>query len=595
MEWYIALYIVATFVTSAMLTLLAIYAWRHREAPGATAFAVLLSLVVFWSLSAVLEVLTLGERASQFWYNLKYIGLAGAPPALLAFALSYTGQRRWVTRRTFIALAVIPMITQVMIWTNPWHHVWILPEGGRGVWFWVHTTYSFVLVFIGLTLMGLAILRAPALRRWQVTLLLSGLMVPVGVNILHTFGLIPYIVDLTPIAFTAAMVAFAWTIYRHRLFDLTPLARDVLIDEMQDAVLVLDTDYRLVDHNPAAQGLLGPDIDQALIGQVFPAWAALASHVNPMAATETELPLTASGLAHEHDASAQHIYEVTITPLYDYQQMLAGFLLRLHDITERKRAENAIRQYAHALEVRNAELDARNAELDAFAHTVAHDLKNPLAVLVGFSTLLEARLERMPTEKVYANLTRITQTGNKMTNIIDELLLLASVRKMDEIETGPLDMGAIVVEACDRLADMTARTQGTVVMAETWPVAVGYAPWVEEVWINYLSNALKYGGSPPHVKLGATVSDGQPAGDAHSAFVRFWCRDNGPGLAEDEQALLFTQFTRLHEVRAEGHGLGLSIVRRIVEKLGGTAGVESAPGHGCTFWFTLPRDRKDKQ
>ncbi len=591
MEWYIALYIVVTFVTAAMLTLLAVYAWRHREAPGATAFAVLLTLVIFWSLAAVLEVLTFGE-ASQFWYNLKYIGLAGAPPALLAFALSYTGQRRWVTRQTLAALAVIPIITQGIIWTNPWHHVWILAEGGRGAWFWVHTTYSFVLVFIGLTLMGLAILRAPALRRWQVILLLLGLLIPIGVNILHTFGIIPYIVDLTPIAFTAAMVAFAWTIYRHRLFDLTPLARDVLIDSMQDGMVVLDTDYRIVDHNPAARTLMGADIEQALIGQVFPAWTTLISHVNPMAVTETELALPPSGSA--RDRGMQRIYEVTITPLYDHRQMLAGFLLRLHDITERKQAENAIRQYARELERRNAELDTRNAELDAFAHTVAHDLKNPLAVLVGFSTLLESRLAHMPTEKVYANLTRITQTGNKMTNIIDELLLLSSVRKMDEVETGPLDMASIVAEARDRLVDMTTHAQGTIVVPETWPVAIGYAPWVEEVWINYLSNALKYGGSPPHVELGATVSDGHPSGAPHKPFVRFWCRDNGPGLTENEQALLFTQFTRLHEVRAEGHGLGLSIVRRIVEKLGGTAGVESELGQGCTFWFTLPGDSERK-
>ncbi len=581
------LYIVVTFVTAAVLTLLTVYAWRHREAPGATAFAVLLALVILWSLAAVLEALTLGEAANQFWYSLKYIGLAGAPPALLAFALSYTGQRRWVTRRTLTALAVIPLITQVMIWTNPWHHIWIQPGFGRGVWFWVHTTYSFVLVFIGLTLMALAILRAPALRRWQATLLLGGLLLPVGVNILHTFGVIPYIVDLTPIAFTATMVAFAWTMYRHRLFDLTPLARDVLIDGMQDAVVVLDTDYRVVDHNPAAQALLGADIEQALIGQVFPAWPTLAHHVNPMAATETELTLTPRG--RRPNAAAQRIYEVTTTPLYDHQQMLAGFLLRLHDITERKHAENAIRQYARELERRNAELDARNAELDAFAHTVAHDLKNPLAVLVGFSTLLEARLERMPTEKVYANLARITQTGNKMTNIIDELLLLSSVRKVDEVEARPLDMAAIVKEARQRLADMTSRSQGTIVVPETWPIAVGYAPWVEEIWINYLSNALKYGGTPPHVELGATHSHDDP-----NASVRFWCRDNGPGLTEEEQALLFTQFTRLHEVRAEGHGLGLSIVRRIVEKLGGTAGVESELGHGCTFWFALPQDGKDK-
>jgi signal transduction histidine kinase len=114
---------------------------------------------------------------------------------------------------------------------------------------------------------------------------------------------------------------------------------------------------------------------------------------------------------------------------------------------------------------------------------------------------------------------------------------------------------------------------------DAWPPTLGYAPWVEEVWVNYLSNALKYGGEPPVIAVGAT-----PDGDV----VRYWCRDNGPGLTAEEQTQLFTQFTRLHEVRAEGHGLGLSIVRRIVEKLGGEVGVENNEEMGSTFWFTLP-------
>ena len=114
-------------------------------------------------------------------------------------------------------------------------------------------------------------------------------------------------------------------------------------------------------------------------------------------------------------------------------------------------------------------------------------------------------------------------------------------------------------------------------------MALGYGPWIEEVWVNYLSNALKYGGSPstpPQIELGA---EAQPDG-----LVRFWLRDHGPGIPAESQAHLFTQFTRLDQVRAQGHGLGLSIVRRIVEKLGGQVGVISQVGQGSTFFFALP-------
>jgi signal transduction histidine kinase len=121
---------------------------------------------------------------------------------------------------------------------------------------------------------------------------------------------------------------------------------------------------------------------------------------------------------------------------------------------------------------------------------------------------------------------------------------------------------------------------------------MGYAPWVEEVWVNYLSNAIKYGGKPPQVELSATLFSTSCAsgGEMRENMVYFWVRDNGDGLTPDDQARLFTPFTRLDQIRARGHGLGLSIVRRIVEKLGGQVGVQSTgePGQGSTFFFTLP-------
>ncbi|MBN2003679.1 MAG: HAMP domain-containing histidine kinase [Anaerolineae bacterium] len=271
--------------------------------------------------------------------------------------------------------------------------------------------------------------------------------------------------------------------------------------------------------------------------------------------------------------------------------------LRRHQLAE---AQVEIQTAHQTLQQYTAELEANNAELDAFAHTVAHDLKNPIAVLIGFSTLLEACFHKMPPEKVRDNLQRITLTSYKLTRIVDELLLLASVRKMAQVQTGPLDMRAIVAEAQERLADMIAKTQADIVAPETWPAAVGYAPWVEEVWTNYLSNALKYGGTPPRVEFGYSIleagSSKLEAGDQPSASsnqhpvtsIQFWVQDNGPGLTTEQQSQLFTQFARLHQVKVEGHGLGLSIVQRIIAKLGGEVGVESVVGQGSRFWFTLP-------
>jgi signal transduction histidine kinase len=246
------------------------------------------------------------------------------------------------------------------------------------------------------------------------------------------------------------------------------------------------------------------------------------------------------------------------------------------EILERKQAEAALRQQA-------VELEAQNAELDAFAHTVAHDLKTPITSLIGYSELLDKRHAEMPEENLVQCLNTIAANGRKMTSIIDELLLLASVRKRDEVQMEPLDMAAIVAEIQARLGDLIAEHRAEIVLPATWPVAVGHGPWVEEVWANYLSNAIKYGGQPPRIEVGAT-----PQGDG---AVRFWVRDNGPGLTPERQARLFVPFERLEQACVQGHGLGLSIVQRIVKKLGGQVGVESegVPGQGCTFYFTLVR------
>jgi signal transduction histidine kinase len=201
---------------------------------------------------------------------------------------------------------------------------------------------------------------------------------------------------------------------------------------------------------------------------------------------------------------------------------------------------------------------------------------------VGFAELLEGDYATLPEETLRGSLHRIAQTGRKMSNIVDELLLLSSMRQVEEIDLGPVDMATVVTEARDRLDDLIDEHQAEIILppAEAWPMAMGYAPWIEEVWVNYLSNAIKYGGRPPRVELGATEEE--------DGMVRFWIRDNGPGLTPEEQTRLFTPFTRLDLVRAKGYGLGLSIVRRIVERLGGEVGVDSRVGEGSLFSFVLP-------
>jgi light-regulated signal transduction histidine kinase (bacteriophytochrome) len=140
------------------------------------------------------------------------------------------------------------------------------------------------------------------------------------------------------------------------------------------------------------------------------------------------------------------------------------------------------------------------AELDAFAHTVAHQLQGSVTTILGFTELLETDYRTMTPDEVADTLRDITRNGQKMSKIIDGLLLLSGIRQ-EAVTIGPLDMAAIVAEAQERLASMINQCQAKIILPTQWPVALGYAPWVEEIWVNYLSNGLKYGGQPPRLEL----------------------------------------------------------------------------------------------
>jgi len=239
--------------------------------------------------------------------------------------------------------------------------------------------------------------------------------------------------------------------------------------------------------------------------------------------------------------------------------------------------ENA--RLVEALRQRTEELQVRNEELDAFSHTVAHDLKNPLTYVVGFAETIHDSYRTLSDEDLEKYLLQIAQNGRKMGNIIDELLLLAGVRQM-EIDPQPLDMAHIVDDVLYRMAYMIQESDAAISLPDHWPAALGYGPWIEEVWINYIGNGIKYGGDPPHLRLGAKRGENE--------MVRFWIQDDGQGLTPEEQERLFIPFTQLKQVQTTGYGLGLSIVRRIVEKLGGRVWVESEVGEGSTFYFSLP-------
>ncbi len=224
-------------------------------------------------------------------------------------------------------------------------------------------------------------------------------------------------------------------------------------------------------------------------------------------------------------------------------------------------------------------------EADTFAETVAHDLQNPVTLILGVTEVLQKGYTTLSEDEVQHYLALIMRNSQKMAMMIEGLLWLGRIRSQ-EVDVTPLDMDEIVTESLLRLTWMIQKHRAEVITPDHWPVALGHPLLLEEIWANLISNAIKYGGTPPHIELG---------GDApHDGLVRFWVHDNGKGIPPAIQVRLF-QVPRIFEKRIKGKGLGLVIVRRMVEKLKGEVGVESTPGNGSTFFFTLPAHVAENQ
>lgn len=254
----------------------------------------------------------------------------------------------------------------------------------------------------------------------------------------------------------------------------------------------------------------------------------------------------------------------------------------LKDISERIVAEAEIKEANIRLLAEIKEKEKLIDDLDAFSHTVAHDLKSMLSAIVTASSLMEWGIDNMTKAEQLEVNDLISQSATKTMSITRELLTLASVRQQ-EIVLRPVIMLNLVQEALFRLKDIISEKNVQITLPETWINVMGYDSWIEEVWLNYISNAVKYGGNPPVIQIGCTALENNR--------VKYWIKDNGDGISPEEMETLFIKFSRLNNVRAEGHGLGLSIVKRIVDKLNGELGVESKnmQGEGSTFYFILPQ------
>ncbi len=581
---------------------LGIAVWRRRPGVGVVPFVLLIVGVTEWATGNVFELLMVDLSAKLVFARLDYLGIGLVPAAWLVFTLEYTGRQQWVTRRTIGWLAVEPVLLQVALWTNPLHHLFWAETGIKlsdslayldisyGVLFWVHASYSYLLLLAGTMLLIRAFVNAPELYRGQITTILVGAFAPWIANLLYLSNLNPLPdIDLTPLAFSITGAAIGWSMYRFQLLDIVPVARDRVIESMNDAVIVLDARSRIVDVNPAGLSLLGGVPASQVIGQ--PAGDVLSAHypdtVNDFRDVESaqaEISLNGDPVRH---------FELRISPLHLRNEQLTGRLIVMHEITRRKQIAAQIEAQNRALIQANEDLNRARVQAEEasrlkseFLATISHELRTPLNSVIGYGDLLLTGLAGELNDKQRDYVQRSLSNGERLLNLINELLDLSKIEAGRlELVQQPFALATLLDDTHTRmqtLADQKGLAFNTRLDPALPEQITGDAKRIEQIIVNLVSNAIKY------TEQGWIELRLDRLNDDQWAIVVI---DTGIGIPPHAIEYIFDEFRQVDGTthrQFQGTGLGLSIVRKLTQVMGGTVQIQSEVNRGSTFTVTLP-------
>jgi diguanylate cyclase (GGDEF)-like protein/PAS domain S-box-containing protein len=339
------------YANTIICLILALLVLARQVKPGGANFGLLMISLAVWSLAAALED---GSTEYAFKYTcskLSYLGIATAPALLLMFALDYSRQSHWLGKRNLILLWIIPLISIGMAFTNENHLLlWssVVPSPGtqgeilvynHGIYFWVHVAYSYACMLTATILIVRTALLFPKQYRSQAYIFFFASIIPWVGNLIYITGLSPIEgLDVTPLSFTLSTIILGWSIFRLQLFGMVPIARDMVVENTSDGVLVLDNNNQILDANPAAAKLIFSEKGSLLgrnVEEVLKDFPDILTRFRGVQEGRVEINL---------NTQPPKFLDVNITPLQDQRGLLNGRIFILRDVTARKEMETNERE-----------------------------------------------------------------------------------------------------------------------------------------------------------------------------------------------------------------------------------------------------------
>jgi len=532
---------------------LTVLAWRQRPKPGATAFAALMAAGTWWVATSSLGLFTTDPGRRLLLHRLEWLGLVVIPVAWLLFALEYTSRDEYVTKRAVALLGFVPGVTLGVVWAgtpadlvyagrtvNVYGTISIV-EVTYGPWFWAYTAYAYALLGTGTLLILQLVVSARSLYRGQALSLLIAVVAPWTGNLIFVAGYSPVEnLDITPFMFLISGAAGIAALTQFKLLESVPvssrIARESVVESMDDGVVAVDGDDAVVDINPRAARVLGVDREAAIerdASELIPAYDRLRSADDPEHCETVEM----DGLG------GVRYYELSMSGLRADSPGRDGRVIVIHDVTEQR---NRIQQ------------------LDVLNRVLRHNLRNEMNVVHGYANKLDTDGEAV--DHIQEKAMRMVDLGDKAREI-DRIL-------DDGVAGDPMPVDDMVDVEAERARETYPGTEFVVDVADQ-PVTVSRT--LGPVLRNLLENAAEHNdAADPRVTVTVTRDDNT---------VAIAVADNGPGIPEGERSVLRT---REETPLEHSSGLGLWLVNWGVETMGGSVSLECPADGGSIVTVEIP-------
>jgi signal transduction histidine kinase len=560
--------------------LIAIYVFRKRNLGIRPYLSPLFFSAAWWNIALFFESLSTHLSGHIFWTAVSYPGNMFAPVFLFLFLYHYTHFNKTILKPVIASLMIIPVLSCIFVWipdlrvmvwpevtlnSTPWG---LIARLEHGWWYYVEAYSSYALIILGIFYMIRGLSLFPNKYDLQVWLLLIASLIPLILNFIYTLNNeLFYGIDLTPVAFTLSSSLFYYIISKHQLLNITPIAWNTIMDNIDDGVIVLVND-KIVGINPSAKKILinsGNDLKE---GTVFPegisVFNQLAGFYQNKSADREEIMI------------GERYFEVSKNHIKDKSGSVASLIIIFHDITEIKKIEAEIRSI-------NQQLSDLNITKDMLFKVVSHDLRGPVGSMVSYLRMVIERDD--PIDK--NSLEILYKTAANASFLIENLLYWA-ISQGKEISLHPAVnlISNTMARALEPIHYLAFQKEITVVNdCEKNAEAYYDAHSMEIVFRNILSNSIKYSYSGKKIEITCSV-------DNQHLTINF--TDYGIGIAENtlknilKSVVVKSERGTTNEI---GTGIGLSLCFKMVKANNGIFNISSEPGKGTTVSITIPASK----